>query len=416
MKKQLFLFVVVMSMAIPFDRCLSMEEASHGAGFLQDLEGVARFTMGLAWHQGDRPTQEDRHAVLVGEHGALFGVYDGHGGQEAAHYVKASLLPVLASNLLSAEDEGVSAFEESFKSVHKLFELSSKKPFVGTTAVVAALYNEMVTLAHVGDSRGVVVMHNGEVYSTRDHKPGLDHEQDRIAYYGGKVCVPERCLRWYNSYQADIAAGREVVRQVGISTMQEFFVAESRLCFPQENDGLAMSRSIGDVTYKKVGNIALPEVKQFAANQVDFIILATDGLWDAVSSEDAVAFCRRWLREHAMTEASVSGEKAKELACALMQHGLGESHRLFSGSAADNITVMVIMVQGDKDGVLESASGAGQSSEYELRHRGHVSVNVIPSDAVESDSDSEDDEEVSTTCDCCGCIAWLIDCYRRITI
>jgi len=53
--------------------------------------------------------------------------------------------------------------------------------------------------------------------------------------------------------------------------------------------GLAMARSIGDYAVKDVGVIAEPEVKKFKVSNEDrFVILASDGVWEFIPSQEAV--------------------------------------------------------------------------------------------------------------------------------
>ena len=53
--------------------------------------------------------------------------------------------------------------------------------------------------------------------------------------------------------------------------------------------GLAMSRSLGDLIVHNVGVIAEPEVIEHVLEGNDeFVILATDGVWDVVDNNQAV--------------------------------------------------------------------------------------------------------------------------------
>ena len=55
------------------------------------------------------------------------------------------------------------------------------------------------------------------------------------------------------------------------------------------NGTLAVSRAIGDLDYKIYGVLALPEVyDEIAQDDVEFIVLACDGLWDVVSNKEVV--------------------------------------------------------------------------------------------------------------------------------
>ena len=79
------------------------------------------------------------------------------------------------------------------------------------------------------------------------------------------------------------------------------FVSEGRV-----NGSLALSRALGDFDYK--GNkelcekeqavTAFPEIREFQLQGGDeFMILACDGIWDVLTSEQCVAFVRERLRE-----------------------------------------------------------------------------------------------------------------------
>jgi serine/threonine protein phosphatase PrpC len=53
-------------------------------------------------------------------------------------------------------------------------------------------------------------------------------------------------------------------------------------CYP----GLAMSRSIGDVTAKKVGVISDPEIIEYTiTGDCKFVVIATDGVWEFLTNK-----------------------------------------------------------------------------------------------------------------------------------
>ncbi|CAI0551509.1 unnamed protein product [Linum tenue] len=57
----------------------------------------------------------------------------------------------------------------------------------------------------------------------------------------------------------------------------------------EESPGLAMSRAFGDYCIKDFGLISVPEVTQRHISSKDqFVIMATDGVWDVVSNQEAV--------------------------------------------------------------------------------------------------------------------------------
>lgn len=213
----------------------------------------------------------------------LFGVYDGHGGSEVANYCRDKIHVVLREvlrvgrGLGELREEGEVDVKESWEKVfgdcfQKVDdEVSGKasrfsngigelrpEPIaadnVGSTAVVAIVCSSHVITANCGDSRVVLCRGKEPIALSVDHKPDRKDERARIEAAGGKV------IDW-NGYRVS-----------GI---------------------LAMSRSIGD-RYLKPFLIPKPEVSIVPrAKDDDCLILASDGLWDVMSNEDACKVARR---------------------------------------------------------------------------------------------------------------------------
>ena len=93
---------------------------------------------------------------------------------------------------------------------------------------------------------------------------------------------------------------------------------------------LAMSRSLGDYPLKNL-NVVIPDpdIMTFDLDklQPEFMILASDGLWDAFSNEEAVRFVRQRLNEPHFGAKSI-----------VLQS--------FYRGCPDNITVMVVKFKG----------------------------------------------------------------------
>ena len=226
---------------------------------------------------------------------ALFAVYDGHGkvGHKVSQFVcdkienKLQNHPEFYSNVSKALEETFlivndelrnSPFEVSlflfFKNMFIInwlhFLHNAQFPiFSGTTAVVMLLCNDILYVSNVGDSRAVLgeINNNNKINFmnlTTDHKPDKPSERQRIESFGGHVSDPP--------IPGHTARAWSCKERIGL--------------------GLAMSRSIGDFALKSSGVIALPEITMHPIaknhNQQQFIILASDGVWDFVSSQEAV--------------------------------------------------------------------------------------------------------------------------------
>lgn len=173
-----------------------------------------------------------------------------------------------------------------------ILEAAKKKLDVaGTTALIAIMEGGKLTVANVGDSRGVMCDNKGNAIPLSfDHKPQQMRERKRIKEAGGFVT--------FNG----------VWRVAGI---------------------LATSRALGDYPLKdKKLVIADPDILTFDLkdHKPSFVILASDGLWDTFSNEEAVAYIKERLDE--------SDYGAKSITLQSYQRG-----------SLDNITVMVINFQ-----------------------------------------------------------------------
>uniref|UniRef100_A0A8C1UKD3 Protein phosphatase 1L n=1 Tax=Cyprinus carpio TaxID=7962 RepID=A0A8C1UKD3_CYPCA len=251
--------------------------------------------------QGRRDHMEDRFDILTDalnqSHTNIYGIFDGHGGETAAEYAK-SHLPVMLRQQLQRyetqkENSAVtrqSILRQQILDMDKeiLEKLSASFDEAGTTCLVALLSEQELTVANVGDSRAVLCDKDGNaVPLSHDHKPYQLKERKRIKKAGGFISFNGS---W---------------RVQGV---------------------LAMSRSLGDYPLKNL-NVLIPDpdVLTFDLDklQPQFMILASDGLWDAFSNEEAVHFIKEHLDEPHF------GAKSIVL-------------QAFSRGCPDNITVMVV--------------------------------------------------------------------------
>lgn len=255
--------------------------------------------------QGKRPTQEDQHVAelnLNGENSGynsvnLIGVFDGHGGKKVSHFLKNNLPTFFLTKL----DKNIYNKTETFvKYTNKVYEhiqsnLKEKHPraveYCGSTACIGIHSldknnKNILWIVNVGDSRGVLCNKNGEaIQLSVDHKPNLVTEKKRIEGLGGKIT---------------------------------FDGSDWRV------KSLSLSRAFGDldccpyVTH-------MPNIYKYKLDSKDkFVIIACDGLWDALSNKVAVEFIRD------LQFTNFTGNYAKELA----------KYALDKGSY-DNITVIV---------------------------------------------------------------------------
>ncbi|KAL4281183.1 hypothetical protein GQ457_03G007160 [Hibiscus cannabinus] len=199
---------------------------------------------------------------------SVFAIFDGHNGNAAAIYTRENLL----NHVLSAVPRGLGR-EEWFQALPRALvagfvktdkEFQSRGETSGTTATFVIVDAWTVTVASVGDSRCILDTQGGGISTlTVDHRLEENvEERERVTASGGEVG------------RLSIAGGAEI---------------GPLRCWP---GGLCLSRSIGDMD---VGEfiVPVPYVKQVKlSNAGGRLIIASDGIWDALSSEMAAKSCR----------------------------------------------------------------------------------------------------------------------------
>lgn len=225
----------------------------------------------------------------------FFGVYDGHGGARAS-----SLLALLFPVYLLAAEEYQSDLETACRSASLAMNQEILKREEaghcegGATALTLLIRGTKAVLSNTGDCRAVLVSNKEKneqaTQLTTDHKASNEDEKHRIEEGGGMVLYVK-----------------------GV---------------PRVNGRLAVTRAFGDAELSQLV-IADPEVTVHELRPEDeYIVLASDGLWDVMSNEQ-VASCIRnnpWLGVQEL--ANMLTERAVEL------------------GTLDNVTVMVVDVRG----------------------------------------------------------------------
>ncbi|KAK7311053.1 hypothetical protein RJT34_08935 [Clitoria ternatea] len=267
---------------------------------------------GLSSMQGWRASMEDAHAAHLDLDAStsFFGVYDGHGGKVVAKFCAKHLHQQLLKNeAYIAGDVGTSLQQVFFRmdemmcgqrgwrelavlgdKVNRLngmiegliwsprsndgkdrndgwaFEEGPHSNFTGptsgSTACVAIIRNNQLFVANAGDSR-CVISRKGQAYDlSRDHKPDLQNEKERILKAGG-------------------------------------FIHAGRV-----NGSLNLARAIGDMEFKQNKFLsaenqivtAKPDINTVElCDEDEFIVLACDGIWDCLTSQQLVDFVRQQL-------------------------------------------------------------------------------------------------------------------------
>ncbi|GBG24247.1 Protein phosphatase 1B [Hondaea fermentalgiana] len=303
---------------------------------------------GRSAEQGCRATMEDFDVALprLEEDKPLgfFAVYDGHCGTRVAELASQQLHKYAQEHEAIFEDWPRGARTATFDAFARLerefFELATSREHPlrdGSCAIVLLVHYpetdsmraDGVAVANLGDSRAVLFNEGYVSDLSVEHSPARPDERARIEGVGGWVTVErEMLIEKLHRVDLDDPDIRERVKR------RFNYVETSRV-----NGELAVSRALGDVDYKKPaqdeyqwffpstheaagkpsfvfgddlvnsipewkhveleahaselgtsGTNALPLSEDLA--QGPFVVLACDGLWDAITSEEAIEYCR----------------------------------------------------------------------------------------------------------------------------
>uniref|UniRef100_A0A1J3IP99 protein-serine/threonine phosphatase n=1 Tax=Noccaea caerulescens TaxID=107243 RepID=A0A1J3IP99_NOCCA len=201
---------------------------------------------------------------------AFYAVFDGHGGPEAAAYVRKNAIRLFFDKFPQTSEVNSIYVEEVKSSLRKTFlqadialaEDCTIGSSTGTTALAALIFGRHLMVANAGDCRAVLCRNGEAIDMSQDHRPIYLPERRRVEACGG-------------------------------------FIDDGYL-----NGVLSVTRALGDWDMKLPRGsqsplIAEPEIKQISLTEEDeFLIIGCDGIWDVLTSQEAVSIVRRGLRRH----------------------------------------------------------------------------------------------------------------------
>ncbi|KAF4655791.1 hypothetical protein FOL47_009278 [Perkinsus chesapeaki] len=266
-------------------------------------QGPPPATLGYACKKGLKPESpnQDDFAVLLTDDWEMYAVFDGHGpyGHVVSKFCQ-DTLPKLIAKDPNFQSDLVKAFKASFIRTHVLCEQTANSDgrfdcsFSGSTATVILRRDGHLYCAWVGDSRAVLATvkphRNDSVPASRpvavdlscDHKPDRPDEKARVEAEGGRI----------------LKLGGDIPYRVFVK----------KAYYP----GLAMTRSIGDTVGVSAGISHVPEVSIRPLDEYadKFIIVASDGVWEFISSQEAVNMINKYPPSRAQDAAEALAHEA----------------------------------------------------------------------------------------------------------
>jgi protein phosphatase PTC2/3 len=254
---------------------------------------------------------------------ALFAVYDGHGqgGELVSQFALYEIQRRLGKHPTFKTDIE-RAFKETFLAVDEaLTEEPMIDPlFAGTTACVVLVHDRRLTVANAGDSRAVC--------ARRRTSSSIDEENVAASYIALDLSTDQN---------PDVPSEMErILKAGGFVTLPPGPGLSARVWLDPRctQIGLAMSRSIGDHAIATVGVIAEPVVTfHDVTTEDEFLIVASDGVWEFLDSDDAVNIVAKNLR------------RGSTKACQALIEAAAEKWHEEEGAYRDDITAIVVRLQ-----------------------------------------------------------------------
>jgi serine/threonine protein phosphatase PrpC len=113
----------------------------------------------------------------------LLAIYDGHANAAVSNYLKCNLLKLLATHK-SLKSDFTRAVQDTFRNVEKDISINPLLDSYncGSTAIVVMLTEDTVSVANLGDSRALLITHNGQPYQVNiEHNLLNQTEREAVA-------------------------------------------------------------------------------------------------------------------------------------------------------------------------------------------------------------------------------------------
>ena len=344
---------------LPFPRHVVGTYSCHGVEPIYDQDSADEYGSSTNVVKSMAKINQDRGGVAFPyancPRTALFAAYDGHGygGELVAQYALHEVPKRLErhkefdSNVDQALIDVFVGVDEDLGKEEEIDPVLS-----GCTACVVLVKGDELVLANAGDSRAVLAVACQSNETTRsvdrtcsfkaldltiDQNPDSPGEQERIEGMGGYVSPPP---------------------EEGLSARVWLDSNFSQI-------GLAMSRSLGDHAVKSVGVIAEPVVSRHKLQQNDeFMIIATDGVWEFLSSQEAINIVARDLmsdKQNSSVDRDGMCTGDASIACQHLIEAAAAKWHEHEGDYRDDITALVVKVKELWHGETDWTSNKGKN-------------------------------------------------------
>eukprot|EP00604_Paraphysomonas_vestita_P003556 CAMPEP_0174822946 /NCGR_PEP_ID=MMETSP1107-20130205/20091_1 /TAXON_ID=36770 /ORGANISM="Paraphysomonas vestita, Strain GFlagA" /LENGTH=549 /DNA_ID=CAMNT_0016043565 /DNA_START=466 /DNA_END=2115 /DNA_ORIENTATION=+ len=273
---------------------------------------------------------------------AYFAVYDGHSGSDASTFL---------NNVLHHSIYTHPSFEENIEEAisdtcinidrHFLDHCRARHIYSGTTAVGALVTQNgrRLTVFNIGDSEAILCRKGEVINLTTKHSPNREDESNRIKAAQGWI-TEEKELYYGRLHRMDLED--EYILEKANEIQWTYIY---RVC-----GEISVSRSIGDIAYKGfipgqivddpfawpenhdqifLADLVIPNpefVSMDLTDEDEFMVLASDGLWDVVKRNEVVNRVKGLI-----SQGKTPNEICEELSALAIRLG-----------SSDNVTVVIV--------------------------------------------------------------------------
>ena len=227
---------------------------------------------------------------------SFFGIFDGHGGEGCADFLKDNFLNYLSENKNFPFDIKLS-LTETFEKIEEAFfkqkcsDTLEKSDRSGSCALVTIIFDNKIYIANIGDSRAIMSVNGGiKVKSlTNDHKPNNPKEYERAIKNGSKVYADDN-----DESHGDISKLIFIKDKSEFEKYKKKGNSKEEIIFREYPSDLAVMRTIGDIKAKKKEYGGIPGsiinkpdifIYDISSNN-DFIVMGCDGIFDDLSNQE----------------------------------------------------------------------------------------------------------------------------------
>ncbi|KAL5772716.1 hypothetical protein ACOSP7_012331 [Xanthoceras sorbifolium] len=271
--------------------CFSSSSSDTGKG---KSKSSSNNKVSHGYHLVEGQSGHDMEDYLVAEYKkkknhvlGLFAIFDGHLGDRVPTYLKENLL----NNILEEPNfwkDPKTAIKNAYRSTDKfILENSMQLGPGGSTAVTAIVIDgKDLWVANIGDSRAVLCERGSANQLTVDHEPHT--ERRRIEKQGGFV----------TTLPGDV---------------------------PRVNGQLAVARAFGDQSLKAHLS-SEPDIRYVPIDPtIEFVILASDGLWKVMKNQEAVDIVKPIKDSQAaakrLTTEALARKSKDDISCIVIRFG-----------------------------------------------------------------------------------------------